>query len=158
MRIFEAVSDKFNLHRNCTCANSPSETQNNKTEVFIFQGLILPWNVESAMKQREANLSWERANTCLFNLSHLITRSAIESVSLIHNGRRYIACHCCFIDRLCVDSDVSLVETTRFRSCGKHCQNNRKSILGSTKKVKSTKGLLANKGGFQPFRSWFLFT
>jgi hypothetical protein len=60
----------------------------------------------------------------------------------------YIVCHSCVIDRLCVDSNTSLVETTRFRRSTKHSQNNRKSILGPTKKLKSTNRDRQQKAGF----------
>jgi len=59
-----------------------------------------------------------------------------------------VVCHFCVIDRLCVESDISLVETTRFRSSTSHWQNNRKSILGPTKKLKSTNGDRQQKAGF----------
>ena len=47
-----------------------------------------------------------------------------------------------------MDSNISLVETARFRRSTKHSQNNRKSILGPTKKLKSTNGDRQLKAGF----------
>ena len=68
-----------------------------------------------------------------------------------------VVCHSCVIDRLCVESDVSLVETTRFRISTSHWQNNKKSILGPTKKLKSTNGDSQQKAGFNLLVPGFYF-